>query len=349
MKAKVVGDLDLEDETFILSDEFIGYFNEALEEASGEVILMNQDYFLTKYYMPVVSGTRRYILPPNIYATKIRNIMYTSGAIIYEVRQYRRRQKFESVAYTEQYGTSDDYRYLLWNDVPGQAILEFHPNMRDTAVLAPVAALSTPLTINYLRNSARVPLIGEYCNQEICALTQVDTSLDTIQTYSGTTTLGLPTQGLPGAFPGSIAYITGDKVQLQAGPNGTVPGGLTAGTTYYVIAGASGSIKLATTLANALAGTAIDLTTTGTVYFSISVAATVAIQLATLMDIPEASKFCMQWVKCRCYEKEMDPRLEAAVGALEGQRKQMTDTLVRGIDDDDDQIQMDFSIYNEMS
>ena len=43
----------------------------------------------------------------------------------------------------------------------------------------------------------------------------------------------------------------------------TVPGGLTASTTYYVIRASSTTINLATTLANAVAGTKIDLTSTG--------------------------------------------------------------------------------------
>jgi hypothetical protein len=44
----------------------------------------------------------------------------------------------------------------------------------------------------------------------------------------------------------------------------TVPGGLTSGTIYYVIYLSATTIKLATTEANATAGTAINLTSTGT-------------------------------------------------------------------------------------
>lgn len=46
--------------------------------------------------------------------------------------------------------------------------------------------------------------------------------------------------------------------------SGGAPAGLTAGNTYYVIAVDSTHIKLATTLALAVAGTAIDITTQGT-------------------------------------------------------------------------------------
>ncbi len=349
MKNKLEMDLDLEDETFIAPNELIGYFNEALTESESEMITLNQDYFLTKFYVPVVQGTQLYALPKNIFANKIRGLMYQNGSIIYPVKQIRRRDKFELIGLIEQYGVSDWYGYLLVNNNPGQAILQFEPNMRDTAVLSPTASLFTPLILWFVRNCARVPLLAEYCNPEVVALTQVNTTNDTIQTYAGTSSHGITQQGLPGAFPGSIAYVTGDKIKFEAGPNGTVPAPLVEGTVYYVIQTGTGLIKVATTLANALAGTPINLSSTGTVYFTITVAATVAIIDATLIDIPEFSTFVLQWVKCRCMEKEGDPRLAGAVEVLAQQRAQLNNTLVVSIDDDDNQIQMDMSFYNEMS
>jgi hypothetical protein len=54
----------------------------------------------------------------------------------------------------------------------------------------------------------------------------------------------------------------GVRVSVTAGsPAGTLPTGLSAGTTYYVIPILRNQIKLATSAANALAGTAINLTT----------------------------------------------------------------------------------------
>lgn len=57
-------------------------------------------------------------------------------------------------------------------------------------------------------------------------------------------------------------YNTGAKVYYSAGT--AAVGGLTTATAYYVISASANTIKLATTLANALAGTAINLTSTGT-------------------------------------------------------------------------------------
>lgn len=62
-----------------------------------------------------------------------------------------------------------------------------------------------------------------------------------------------------------IKYQTGDRVQITT--TGTAPAGLATGTNYYIIVYQrkdTARIKLATSLDNALAGTAIDITDVGT-------------------------------------------------------------------------------------
>lgn len=349
MLDKVQVDLDLQDETFVQSDEMAGYFNEALTEASSEIIVLNQDYFLTESFLPVVQGTNRYPLPYNIFANKIRGLVYINGSISYEISRFRRKNKFLNMIITEQYGLADWYQYDLPNDNVGQTQIEFLPTMRDTAVLSPVASIVAPIRMWYIRDCARVPMTGEYCNPEVIALTQVSILNDTIQTYAGTTTYGVVQKGTPGSYPGSVSYITGDAVKFEAAPTGTLPAPLVAGTVYYVIQTGSGLIKLATTRALALAGTPINLTTTGTVYSIMRVAAVSRIIMATLIDIPEFATFVMQWVKCRCMEKEGDPRIVQGIALLAQQKAQMVDTLTQGVVDDDDTIQGDFSAYEDMN
>ena len=57
-------------------------------------------------------------------------------------------------------------------------------------------------------------------------------------------------------------YATGLKGQVST--DGVLPAGLAAVTDYYVIASAAGTYKLASSYANALAGTAVDVTDAGT-------------------------------------------------------------------------------------
>lgn len=352
---KLITDNDLQEifedsEAFVSPDEVAGYFNEALNEAEAEIQATNQDYLLTKYFVPMVQGTQTYLLPDNIYANKIRGIFYRSGSINYPVDQFRRRNKFENMDMTDAYGTAADYMYSLINDVPGQAKMQLHPPSRDTAVLPPSANPVTPMTMWYIRNCSRVPLIGEYCNPCVVASASVDAAANTITTSNGNPdVIGIVSQGVVGGFPGSIAYITGDAVKVAPLPGGTMPGGLTKNATYYAIQMGSGVIKLATTKALAIAGTAIDITSAGTVGLVIKVAATLAIVNATILDIPEFTYFLIQWVKCRIMGKEGDPRFEAESKILLSLKAQMIDTLTNAIQDDDDTIEPDFSAYNELS
>jgi len=57
-------------------------------------------------------------------------------------------------------------------------------------------------------------------------------------------------------------YLTGDQVQVSSAT--TLPAGLAAATYYYVIKLTADTFKLANSLANAVAGTAVDITDTGT-------------------------------------------------------------------------------------
>lgn len=63
---------------------------------------------------------------------------------------------------------------------------------------------------------------------------------------------------------GTVDIKTGAKLTIAVVSTGTLPTGITAATTYWAIRVSATSIKLATSLANALAGTPVDITAAGT-------------------------------------------------------------------------------------
>lgn len=79
-----------------------------------------------------------------------------------------------------------------------------------------------------------------------------DVAAASVSTGSDTFTVGSNTD----------KWVTGMAVEVST--DGGLPGGLTASTTYYAIRASTTTIKFATSLANAVAGTAIDLTSQGT-------------------------------------------------------------------------------------
>lgn len=314
---------------FITPNELVGYFNEGIEEAEAEILKLDEDYLLTSAPVPLITGQAQFALPYNLYGYKLRGIMYSNGTTIYEVRKFKRKSKFLEIAYAQQYGVSDDYRYFLTNDSPGQAFMNLLPPSRETAVLAPNASPFTPMKYWYIRQAQRIPLVGEYVPNydQILQASAIDTAGDKL-------TIGQ-------------AYVTGDQVKLST--TGTMPGGLTAGTAYYAINSGSGTIKLATSLANANAGTAIDITTTGAGVLTLSIAANQTIVNNTIIDIPEFVRFVIQYAKCRCLDKDGDPRLAGATAVLGQLRQLMVETLTDAQPDDDNEVTPDFSSYNEMS
>lgn len=341
MSTKVQSDLDLQDQTFIQPNEMIGYFNEAIQEAEAEICGTKEEYFLSQYNFPVVAGIGTYTLPPDIYINKIRRIVYTNGPLIYEVKKIKEWRKFTEIALTASFGVNDWYRYYITNTSPGNMQWVQFPVSRETAVLPQQngATAFTPIQFWYLRTANRIPVVGEFIHYYETYLQQANVSV-------GANTITLVNK----------TYVTGDQVQFfaHAWPGGTagLPAPLVMGTTYFVITtGTPGVVKLATTAANAAAGTALVITTTGvsTGYFNLEIMATTLLINAQLVDIPEFATFVMQWVKCRCFEKEGDPRLGAAVSTLEQQRKQMVDTLTEMIVDNDTTIEIDYTHYQEMS
>lgn len=80
---------DLFQEEFITSDELIRYINKSIREAEAEIHTIYEDYFKKKAAFALVSGTSQYSLPTDIYANKIRRIMYDNGSLKYDIRKIK--------------------------------------------------------------------------------------------------------------------------------------------------------------------------------------------------------------------------------------------------------------------
>jgi hypothetical protein len=68
-----------------------------------------------------------------------------------------------------------------------------------------------------------------------------------------------------------------------------------------------------------------------------------------VLDVPEAANFVMQYVKCRCYEKEGHPGLIKALSDLTEMRLGLEGVLSAMVPDADNEIEMDTSFYGEMN
>jgi hypothetical protein len=145
-----------------------------------------------------------------------------------------------------------------------------------------------PLKLNIGTAGTVGTLVWEYWNGSAWAALTGVTDNTTGMTVSGTHTVvfTIPANWAPSVLNGSanLYYIrarclttyTINPLITQGWVDGTLPGGLSAATTYWTIVTDANHFQLATSRANALAGTAIDLTTVsaGTTATTVAVAST---------------------------------------------------------------------------
>ena len=320
LRQKVEEDQDLQDEALVSPDGMAGLFNDAIDEAEAEIhkLGLEEDYFLKRAWLPLVQGEDEIELPSDIYAQKIRKLWYRNGSTSYPITRFRGSKKFEEIdEWSDSVNSSAEYRHSLLSQNTGeQATLLLVPASRETAAQV--------VRIWYIRNAQRVPLLNEIVEWD--TLGTVDAGADTLE-------INRP-------------LSTGDLVKLSGSD---LPEPLVAGTSYYAIAVDDETVKLATSRALALAGTAIDLTDAGSGTMTLSVKITQELQDQVALDIPEFTSFLVRHVKLACVDKETDPRYAEYLAERERQRKLMIDTLTERVPDDDNRVEMDLSHYEEMS
>lgn len=126
IRAEIEDELDLESEDFIDQAELINAFNEAVRqcEASVHKLGVEDEYFLSKCKLKLTIGSSDvdFLLDAdgnetNIYAFKIRGIVYANGDRVYTIRRMRKQIKFEDALDIITHGTSTDwYQYMIFNN-----------------------------------------------------------------------------------------------------------------------------------------------------------------------------------------------------------------------------------------
>lgn len=134
IRAKISRDLDIEDENFVRPDELVEYCNEAIDEYEAEINTMTGDavdYFLDKHTLSLVADEDEYDLPDEIYAHKIRRIVYNNTSTVYEVRPAKNK-KFEKKSIADNFNTSDLHEYFIYNPNVGNPKIVLIPKARET-------------------------------------------------------------------------------------------------------------------------------------------------------------------------------------------------------------------------
>jgi len=132
------GELDLEEETFVDKDEAREWANQAINEAEALIMSMNEDYFLAQRSpnLSLVLGADEIALPTDIYAGKVRALVYTNGTRVYELMRIREWHKFLKFRLSRINPTNVDYyRYFIVNSVAGAPKIKLSPPAQESGAL----------------------------------------------------------------------------------------------------------------------------------------------------------------------------------------------------------------------
>lgn len=80
IRDQVISDLDLEEEEWISENELNAWINEAIKNAEAQIHTLYEDYFLTEADpVQIVRGQSLVEYPSDIYANKVRKIIFSDG------------------------------------------------------------------------------------------------------------------------------------------------------------------------------------------------------------------------------------------------------------------------------
>lgn len=157
LRTRVRRDLDLIDEPGITDDEIDEKLREGVNVAEATIHTMyGEDYFLTHAPLTITAGQPTVALPSDIYAGKVRAIIYENGSVIYEVRRIKGRHLFERLQRGVTFGNGDQYQWVMLNKTATEGLTaKFVPTPYETGSL---------LTCWYIRNANKMSEDTDVCD-----------------------------------------------------------------------------------------------------------------------------------------------------------------------------------------
>jgi len=156
----VIDDLDLQEETFVTEADLDRWINEAIADAESEIHTLYEDYFLVEADPVTITLGQQFVdYPADIYANKIRKIIYTQSGAGNDTSAHEVKRVKNLVSAKE--------RDLFVNDAVNP-ILEWSPsnsaaNGRKIR-LYPSNGRDGLLHIYYIRNAKRLSLDADECD-----------------------------------------------------------------------------------------------------------------------------------------------------------------------------------------
>lgn len=163
VKATILRETDCEDEDFVTATELMEYANEAIDEIEKKIHDIGEDYFLQRSTLTLVNGTEEYSLPSDIYAHKIREIIYRNGSIVYPMKRIRDWKKFEEYeAQKATAGGTIEYAYFLLHGTAGSPKILLTPTPTESGAYPRIWYLRNANKITSTADTIDIPEVLNY-------------------------------------------------------------------------------------------------------------------------------------------------------------------------------------------
>jgi len=154
IRDKIIDDLDLYEETFVDNNEIDAFINEGISKTESSIHTIYEDYYLSTTSLELENNTNLYDYPEDIYANKIRMILYSDGVDVYEVKRVRNIKREAMLELSDPTLTGETLKWYPTNDSSQGRKIRIFPRGADTGTLE----------IWYIRNSKQLTLDEDICD-----------------------------------------------------------------------------------------------------------------------------------------------------------------------------------------
>lgn len=157
IKTRLQNECDLFGEDFVEEDtELLGYINAAIDSAKSIIHTLYEDYFLNKTTLTLASGTAAYSCPSDIYAHKIRALVYNNSSTqrVYPIVRIMRLHQAALYGYET---SSAYYRYLLTNDATTGVKINIYPTPVESGALVDCWYIRNPKVLSSASDQCDIP------------------------------------------------------------------------------------------------------------------------------------------------------------------------------------------------
>lgn len=152
LKTEVLIETDTEGEEFIQAAEVLSYFQDAVNKAAAHIhkLGVEDDYFLTRTQYSLTNGQQTLDMPANIYATKIRGLIYSTTEKTYQITKFKGAGRFSAMADVLQSPTQGAYyKFQIVNDSADDGFkIELYPYSQEDS--------TNCITMHYIREPATI-------------------------------------------------------------------------------------------------------------------------------------------------------------------------------------------------